>query len=362
MPLDQALTALSAAIRHVAPRPIRPDAGVGRVLAVPIRAAGPLPPKAVALRDGWAVAAGDVVGASPYSPIVLTGPPPWIETGQPLPAGSDGVLPPDGLSAQGGVFEIVASIAPGEGVRPAGGDAGAGAVLREAGQRIRPIDAALALAAGIERVSVREPRVQILTLPCGLSRDATGELVERLVAAAGARIERIRVPSRDAAAIAAALQGRDADLLVIAGGTGFGREDHAAVALAASGSLIAHGVALRPGETAGCGLVGATPVILVPGRLDPALAASLVLVLPCLDRLMGAGPRLPTLAGPLTRKISSAVGMTEVVLLRRSGPGLEPLAVGDLTLAAMAGAEGWLAVPSDSEGFSAGATVAAFLL
>jgi molybdopterin molybdotransferase len=362
MPLDQALTALRAETRPVAAQQVRPHEATGRVLAASMQASSPLPARAFALRDGWAVAAGDVVGASSYSPIVVAAPPPWIETGQPMPVGTDGVLPPDSLSAQGGVIEIIASVAPGEGVRNAGADAAAGAVLREAGERLRPIDAVLALAAGMEHVSVRQPRVQILMLPGELLLDTTGELLERLVAAAGARVERIRLPSRDAGTIAAALQAHDADFLAVLGGTGFGREDHAGEALAASGSLIAHGIALRPGETAGCGLVGATPVILVPGRLEAALAATLTLVLPCLDHLMAATPRMPTVSGPLTRKVSSAVGMTEIVLLRRNGPGLEPLAVGDLTLSAMAGAEAWLAVPPDAEGFAAGATVAAFLL
>jgi molybdopterin molybdotransferase len=362
MPLDQALTALRAATRPVAPQQVRPHEATGRVLAAPLRASTPLPAIAVALRDGWAVAAGDVVGASSYSPIVVAAPPPWIETGRPMPAGSDGVLPPDGLLAQGGVIEIIASIAPGEGVRNAGADAVAGAVLREAGERLRPIDAVLALAAGIEHVSIREPRVQILTLPREPLLDTTGELLERLVAGAGARVERMRLPSRDAGAIAAALLAHDADFLAVVGGTGFGQEDHAGEVLAASGSLIAHGIALRPGETAGCGLVGATPVILVPGRLEAGLAATLALVLPCLDHTMGATRSVPTVSGPLTRKISSTVGMTEIVLLRRSGPGLEPLAVGDLTLSAIAGAEAWLAVPPDSEGLAAGATVAAFIL
>jgi molybdopterin biosynthesis enzyme len=186
-------------------------------------------------------------------------------------------------------------------------------------------------------------------------------LVGTLAAAAGARIERILLPSRDAATIAAA-QGHDADLVVTVGGTGFGREDHAGEALAASGSLIAHGIALRPGETAGCGMGGETPVLLVPGRLDAAFAATHALVLPCIDRLSGARPHEPPLSGPLTRKIASAVGMTEIVLLRRAGSALEPVAVGDLTLAAIGAAEAWLAVPPDSEGYAAGATVAAFLL
>jgi molybdopterin molybdotransferase len=362
MPVERALAELRARTRLVDPRSLPIEATARRVLVEPIRSLSSVPAQAIALRDGWAVAAGDVVGASSYSPVVVTAQPPWVEVGQAMPAGTDAVLPPDAVTAQDGFAEIVAEIAPGEGIRRAGEDAPSGATLREVGERVRSSDIAVALAAGIERIVVHEARVRILSLAGPAALDASGELVARFVAAAGAAAERVGVPSRDIEAIAGALSGAGPDLILLVGGTGLGHEDHAAEALAASGSLIAHGIALRPGETCGCGVVGTTPVILVPGRLQGALAAALTLALPCLDHLMRAAPRLPPLSGPLTRKVSSAVGMTEIVLLRRTGEGLEPLAAGDLTLAAIAGADAWLAVPPESEGFAVGETVAAFLL
>jgi molybdopterin biosynthesis enzyme len=320
-----------------------------------------VPAQATALREGWAVAAADVVGASSYSPVVIAVQPPWVETGEAMPAGTDAVLPPDAVLARNGLAEVVAEAAPGEAVRRAGQDAASGAILREAGQRVRSSDIALALAAGIEQAFVREARVRILALP-GSALDDGGELAARYCEAAGAGVERAGLPARDADAIARELAGAGSELILLIGGTGQGRHHHAAEALAASGSLIAHGIALRPGDTCGCGVVGATAVILMPRTLGAALAATLALVLPCLDHLMCAAPRPTSVVGPLTRKVSSAIGMTDIVLLRRSGNGLEPLAAGDLPLAAIGSADGWLAIPPDCEGFAAGETVAAFLL
>jgi molybdopterin molybdotransferase len=204
--------------------------------------------------------------------------------------------------------------------------------------------------------------VCVLSIPGAAALDAASELVTRFAEAAGAAVERISPTSRDAKAMAGTLRDERSDLILIVGGTGLGQQDHAAEAVTAAGSLIAHGIALRPGETSGFGVVGTTPVILVPGRLESALATTLALVLPCLDHLMNAAPRLPSLSGPLTRKVSSAIGMTEVVLLRRMREELVPVAAGDLTFAAIASADAWLAVPPDSEGFAAGETVAVFLL
>ena len=49
-------------MRPVDPRALPVADARGRVLAAPIRSPGPLPATAIALRDGWAVAAHDVVG------------------------------------------------------------------------------------------------------------------------------------------------------------------------------------------------------------------------------------------------------------------------------------------------------------
>jgi molybdopterin biosynthesis enzyme len=361
-PLSETLARLLALIQQIKPRSFPIRSAVGRVLAEPLRPPRNVPEHAISLRDGWAIASSATVGASSYSPVPVAGQVAWVENGQPLPGGTDAVLPPDGVSRHGGFTEIVVAVAPGEGVRRAGQDATAHMVLRADGERLRRSDVAIALAAGIEHAVVREARVRIVALLAPDARGGSEEIVTRFVEEAGAVAEPVVASGRDPVSISAALDDAGFDLCAIIGGTGLGRADHSAGALARAGSLVAHGIALRPGETAGCGVVGARPVILVPGRLEAALAATLLLVLPCLDHLTGAGPRRPTWSGRLTRKVSSSIGMTELVLLRSSEEGFEPLAVGDLTLGAVAAADAWLAVAADREGFAAGETVAAFVL
>lgn len=57
--------------------------------------------------------------------------------------------------------EILAEVAPGTDVRRPGTEMRAGTVLRTAGARLRALDAAIAEAAGIAEVSVREPVVAL---------------------------------------------------------------------------------------------------------------------------------------------------------------------------------------------------------
>jgi len=125
--------------------------------------------------------------------------------------------------------------------------------------------------------------------------------------------------------------------------------------------VIAHGIALQPGRTSAVGKIEDVPVIALPGSPDQALAAWWTIALPVLDVLSGLWPR-PRVTLPLKRKIDSSVGITEIVLLERIEGRWMPLAVGELSLDAIARADAWLAVSGGAEGFAAGTPVDAYML
>ena len=349
-PLAEARSALLAGIHPVEPRSIQLRDAEGKVLAAPLHAAGPVPRTAIALRDGWAVAAAEVVGASSYSPVLRPEPPPFVAAGQGLPPGTDCVLPLDAVSDMGGMAEIAASAAPGEGVRRAGEDAAAGTLLRGAGERMRALDVAAASAAGIERCLVRQPRVRVLSV--GARPDPVSDYLGRQAVLAGAQMVHQAVSERSRASALGTTP--RPDLILLTGDMALAGE-----IVAQNGAIVAPNLALRPGEGAACGRIGDAPAVLVPRRLDAALALELLLIRPLLDRLSGAAPPPPPLEGELARKISSALGLTELALLRETIDGFEPLGVGELSLAAIGRADHWLAVPPESEGHAAGELVEA---
>jgi molybdopterin biosynthesis enzyme len=160
---------------------------------------------------------------------------------------------------------------------------------------------------------------------------------------------------------AGALDADGVDLLMTIGGTGVGRTDATIMALAARGEVITHGIAMQPGRTCAIGKIGNTPVLVLPGTPDQALAAWWALALPVLDRLSGRRKRQPVTL-PLQRKIASDVGIAEIVLLARQHETWIPLATGDLPLDVIARAEAWLLVPGGAEGFAAGTPVDAYML
>jgi molybdopterin molybdotransferase len=118
-----------------------------------------------------------------------------------------------------------------------------------------------------------------------------------------------------------------------------------------------HGVALTPGETAAFGTMGQRPVLLVPGRLDAALALWLVLGRQLLARLSGRTEQPLGSTAVLTRKHASPLGLAEVVPVHAQGGKADPIASGYWPLSAILRVNGWILVPADSEGYPAGAEV-----
>jgi len=350
-PLVEVRARIDALVKPIAPRRIAIAAAVGRVLAEDVVAGAAVPVSARALRDGFAVAAEALSDASSYTPVQLA-PTQRVDAGESLPAGTDAVAPLDTVVARDGRFAVIAPVAPGDGVLAASGDVKAGALLLRAGEIVRATDVAAVAAAGIMEVAVREPRVCVA--PARARHDpiiaAAVELLASAAGAAGGMVHR-------AADGAAALADTEADVIIMVGGTGAGRNDMSVRALAAAGKVEVRGVALTPGETTAFGMMEQRPVLFVPGRLDAALAVWLTLGRHLVARLTGGfGDVLGTLA-LLTRKHASPLGLAEVVPVHQSGDQVEPIASGYWPLQAIARANGWILVPSDSEGYPAGAEV-----
>jgi molybdopterin biosynthesis enzyme len=363
-PLQEVLARIDALVAPVAARETDVRAAYGRTLAENAVAASARPESALALRDGWAVSAELIADAGSYAPVMLTAPPVRVDVGDALPARTDAVAALENVVVDNDRYEAIAPVTPGEGVLLPGSDAQPEVPLREAGTRLRRTDIAAFIAAGIERVKIREPRIQVVA---GRYRrnDVLETAVTLIATSAGADGGWIRVENTPAGAsndLEAALTDGNADAVVAIGGTGSGQGDGSVDMLARIGRLEVHGIALTPGETAAFGMVGKRPVLLLPGRIDAALAVWLLVGRHILTRLAGGDNHEPCMTGRLTRKVSSTLGLAELVPLRCRGGMAEPLASSYLPLQALTQADGWVLVPPESEGFPEGADVVVRLL
>jgi len=352
-PLRDVLALIDERVGAVAPQKLDLAQALGATLAEDV-VARQLPPHPVALRDGYGVDAAALADAGPYMPVPLPPAARRIDVGDALPSGCDAVLPVDAVTIRGGRIEAVAALAPGEGVLPAGDDATPRRALRRAGEQLRALDIAVMAAAGIETVTVRSPRVGVVRGSATGTRivDAAREMLIRAVVEAGG------VPFGKALILAASLEDEQPDLVIAIGGTGSGRRDDSVRTLAQHGVVEAHGIAVSPGETGAFGFVGARPVLLVPGRLDAALAIWLLLGRHLVAKLAGGRVEDMPVMTALKRKVTSAIGLTEVMPVICIDGMAEPLGSGYLSFESLARSDGWIVVPADSEGFAAGTPIA----
>ena len=356
-PVSEVFARIDAFVRPVSPREVAASAALGRVLAEDVVAPAGRPAVAIALRDGWAVRADAIADASSYTPIPLPAVPARVDVGEALPASVDAVALLDTIVERDGRADAIAPVTAGEGLLPAQADAAPGVPLRAAGERVRMVDVAVFAALGIARAKIREPRLRITN--AGAPGDVIGAACA-LIAGAVERDGAVAIgdlPADSENSLDAALHHEAADAVIALGGTGAGRRDASVRRLAQAGRVDIHGIALAPGETAAFGIVGARPVLLLPGRVDAALAVWQVIGRRLLARLAGDTQPDVTVTVELARKISSTVGMTEVVAVRRRGDVVEPLASGYFPLHTLAKADGWILVPAESEGYPAGAKV-----
>ena len=352
--LADVLAMIDLRVKPVTPRTLDVTLAAGRALAGDAVAAA-RPTAALALLDGWAINADLTLGAGGYAPVPLLHPPQRIETGQSLPPDTDSVAPFDTIRISNGNAEALATINPGDGVLAAGGDSDPAIPLRRGGERLRMIDLAALAATGLSRLAVREPRVRLLPLRGSAIVIAAARLIAGDIERRGGTVK-LDDAGRDLGTVLAA---ENTDAIVVIGGTGSGRNDTGVHTMARDCEVAVHGIAATPGETAAVGFAGPRPILLLPGRLDAALAIWLLVGRRILDRLaMANNPDRESVETlPLVRKVTSTVGLAEVVPVRRGGGQAEPLASKYLPLSALARSDGWILVPAESEGYSAGTPV-----
>jgi molybdenum cofactor synthesis domain-containing protein len=306
-----------------------------------------------------------------------------IMTGAPLPAGADAVIPFESTREEAGVVRLLAPVAPGASVRPAGQDIAAGEVALAKGAELGPAEIGLLASLGHGRVLVHpRPRVTIITtgdelvsvdaVPrAGQIRDANGPAL--LAAARTAGFEAAALPcpvGDDAAALERALLDALAasDLVVTSGGVSMGTRDLIKPLLAKLGEILVGRVALKPGKPLTFALVQGKPVFGLPGFPVSSLVSFEQFVRPAL-RLM-AGHRLlwrpsvevrlaqPLRHDPERTEFQRAVVETAPGGLLARGNGAQ----GSGRLKSLSGANALLVLPAGTGDFPAGAYVTALLI
>jgi molybdopterin molybdotransferase len=388
---------LAENVARLGPEPVALLDCVGRVLAEDVHSRLEVPGFDRSAMDGYAIRGEDSFGASSYDPLRLRlvgesmpgrafpgrvekGEAVRIMTGAPLPEGADAVVMAEACEEVGDVVELRDAVAPRKNVGAVGEDIRSGALVLEAGRRLRPQDAGLLASIGVASVAcVRRPRVQLVItgdelLPPG-SRPDGARIVDSnsVVLAAlaqrdgGEVLPHAILPDR-AELIRAALQDADAEVLLVSGGSSVGQEDHAPRLVDELGQLDFHGVAMRPSSPSGLGRLpgagGERFVFLLPGNPVSCLCAYEFFAGPAIRAMGGRALAWPhrRVHLPLARKIVSAIGRVDYVRVAIEAGRVFPIATsGASILSSTVRAAGAVIVPRGSEGMPEGTEVEVLL-
>ena len=368
----------------------------GRVPAADVVALAALPGFARSTVDGFAVRAQDTYGASeavpaylrvtgavamgiaPSDPIGAPGAAVAIPTGGMLPAGADAVVMIEHTAeAMAGTIEVVRPVAPGEGLVRADDDVAPGAVIARGGRPLRAQDVALLAACGVVEVRVHaRPRVTVLAtgdevvppatvlLAPAQVRDALSVSVSALISEAGGIAAPPSIIPDDRDALERAL--REAvdcsDLVVVCAGSSVGARDETASAIASlpGARLWCHGLAIKPGKPTLLADCDGIPIIGLPGNPRSALVVFRLIGMPLVRRVGGwtVEPRPRSVPARLSRDLPSAAGRLDVVQVRLiNGALAEPIFGSSALLSVLTAADGYVIVPEDANGLSAGEPV-----
>src|SRR5262245_1135591 len=372
----------------------------GNVLAENVHAQHPFPAFDQAGIDGYAARADDLVPTTPGRPVRLNvigdlAASSWrparltpqscfsVAAGAPLPIGADVIVPVDWTDQGMAAVEVQRLPKRGYGVRRAGEEVEAGAVLARGGAVVTPALVAVLAASGIGHVVVRPtPRVVIIATGDELVEagrvsqpgqivDVNSHALTAAAAEAGAHAYRVGICDDDPEGLRGLLEDQTlrADLIITTGGTGTGPGDMVRRILA-RGTVSFTDVSVYPCSSPGFGTMGGSevPLVCLPGDPGAALIGFEVLARPVIQVLAGAEPVFrPSVRAHLLETVYSPTGLREfrpALVAERRGGGytVQPLPGGPRTLAGLAEANALLVLGERVTAASAGSTVDVLLL
>jgi putative molybdopterin biosynthesis protein len=346
IPLAQALSRLETALEQAGlagllgiEEILLDEGALGRVLAEPVWAKISSPHYHASAMDGFAVRSIQTKFADLNSPVLLPlqGRAVYVDTGDPLPMWADAVIPIENVEPvdeegrpaddprHPQAIRIRAAVTPWSHIRPLGEDMVATQLVLPAGQVLRPVDLGAVAASGHSKLRVaKKPRVAVIPtgtelVPIGTEVQA-GDIIEynSLVLAmqvnnwgGQARRYPITPDQFDAIRSRVAEAAQEHDLVLLNAGSSAGSEDFSAQVIETLGSVLVHGVAVRPGHPVILGILDLpdrhVPVIGVPGYPVSAALTGEIFVEPLMARWLGRKANVPiTIQAKLTRKVTSA--------------------------------------------------------
>lgn len=350
---------------------------IGRIAAKNIVSDVNIPPFRRAAMDGYAVKAESTFSATESTPIFLTcieevhaGEVPQkiirekecteIATGAMIPESADTVVQVEYTNKSENEIEIFKAFAPGTNVSNAGADVKSGETVIYKEQIFTP--ARIGILTALNRSSAivyKTPKIAVIPtgreiaalgddLKEGQVYDINSHTLSALISQNGGNpIVYDIVPDEFNALEKAILDAiPKADLIVIGGGSSVGERDINVDVINKHGSVLFHGIQIKPGKPTLFGVIDKKPVLNLPGYPTSCLVNGYIIMLPIL-RKMSHLPEvvLRKVNAKLSKKIVSRLGRHQIYTVKLKDGFAIPAFKESGAITSMAWADGYIEIP-----------------
>jgi molybdopterin molybdotransferase len=366
------------------------DKALTRVLATDVTAEEDLPQFDKSAVDGYALRAGDTIGATQFNPVIFylteaeevgVKQARQIWTGNPIPKGADSVVMIENTKKCDGELDVWVQLARGGNVSKKGEDVKKGETILKAGTRLKPYHIALLAAMGNTEAQVADkPRIAIIATGNELAEvgsqpsgnqifDSNRIMLSAMCRELGAEPVDLGIAKDDVAEIAEKLSTglRKCDAIITSGGTSVGGLDLVPDTVNNSGKpgVVVHGMALRPAMPTALAALDGKAVIILSGNPVAAIIGFEVFTRPLICLMLGMKhvEQRPTVSAVMTRKVATALGrrtFVRVKVTQKNGEFYaEPISTrGSGSISTMTRGNGFVVVHENREGVRAGEVVA----
>ncbi len=389
IPLDEARSLVIEHVRPIERRERVPILALGqRVLAEDIHSEIDVPPYNRSAMDGYAVKAEDTFAAGKFQPVELectgvvhAGDVPkgrvekgrcmQIATGAVIPEGADAVVMVENTERSVRQVQIFRSVPPGANVSKRGEDIRAGSTVLRNGDLMLPSKVGVVAALGITEAEVYcRPKVSVIPtgdevaevgreLRMGQVYDINSHTLSAVVTENGCEAILHPVVEDRAEALASALRGAaGSDMIVLSGGSSAGERDVLKSVVSELGTIIFHGVQIKPGKPTIFGKIAGVPVFGMPGYPTSCLTNAYVFLVPAARKIARLPPRNPAVrVVPLAKKYAADIGRHQFLTVRIIDGWAHTVFKESGTITSIANADGWIEIPPNVDIVEKGAMV-----
>ena len=369
------------------------EKALDRVLAQEIMANMSVPPFNRAAMDGYAVKAEETFGASSFKPKTLKlteilhagassnevldkGECIQVATGSPVPKGADAVVMVEFTERSDNTVSILKPVYPGANISPKGEDVEEGQIVLEIGKQLFPARIGVLAALGREEATVYEkPRIAVVPtgteiqevgspLKKGQIYDVNSYTLSSIITKNGAIPVKCKAVPDTADELRTTVKKLiHHDMIVFSGGSSVGEQDLLVRVVQEFGTVLFHGIQVKPGKPTLFSLIRGKPVFGMPGYPTSCLLNAYLLLAPAIRQMARLPPKIEkTVKVKLAKRVVSSTGRAQFLTVKIRDNQAYPVFKQSGAITSMTDADGYIILPINIDVVEKNQEVTVFLL